>query len=93
MLLFVRGKLEMRYYIGILILTSVGFLFVALLGFTLYYGGFGSDFSALFEENHDFLGHFNDSHRQNAMDSNFNDAFNKIRTIIYEPYMTLKNKS
>jgi len=94
MLIFEVNQLEMRYYIGILILTSVGYLFVFLLGFTMYYGGFGNNFSLLFEEDDEIIRVVQEQRNQhNVMDSNFYDAFDKIHTVIYEPYLVLKNKT
>lgn len=93
LLLFWKGLLDAKYYIGVLILTSVGYLFVILLGFTIYYGGFGNNFSLLFEEENDLFEFLRAQRNQNIMDSNFNDAFDKIKTVIYEPYLVLKNKT
>lgn len=92
-LLFEQDTIDHKYYIGVIILTSVGYLFVLLLGLTIYYGGFGSNFTLLFDEELEVIDFLRSQRTHNVMDSNFNDAFNKIHTVIYEPYLILKNKT
>lgn len=89
-LIFERYSIDAKYFVGVLILTAVGYLFVILLGLTIYYGGFGTNFSLLFEEDIELFEIIRERRTQNAMDSNFYDAFNKIHTVIYEPYLMLK---
>jgi len=92
-LIFLKNTIESKYFVGVLILTSVGYLFVILLGLTIYYGGFGHNFSLLFEEELNPVEIMRQHRNTNAMDSNFNDAFDKIHTVIYEPYLSLKNRT
>lgn len=87
---FQYDVVDPKYYVGVVILTIVGFMFVVMLGMAMCYGGFGDNFALLFED----LGDHPEQRRaHNAMDSNFYDAFDKIHTVIYEPYLTLKNKT
>jgi hypothetical protein len=93
-ILFFNGdQIEAKYYVGVLILTSVGFIFVILLGLTIYYGGFGNNFSLLFDDETEVFDFIRRQRNLHAMDSNFYDAFDKIHTVIYEPYLVLKNKT
>lgn len=92
MQVFEKHVIELKYYIGVTILTAVGFLFVILLVASIWYGGFGDNFALLFDE--EDLAAMQVAHvPRNVMDSNFYDAFDNIHTVIYEPYLTLKNKT
>lgn len=92
-MIFQHHSIESKYFIGVLILTSVGYLFVVLLGITIYYGGFGSNFSLLFDDEVEIFQMARSQQNHNAMDSQFYDAFDKIHTVIYEPYLMMKNKT
>lgn len=92
-----RYILDPKYYIGVIVLTLVGLMFVGLLAFTIYYGGFTNNFLLMFEDDVELFANIRESivirRQQNPMNSEFYDAFNKIPTVIYENYLVLKNKT
>ncbi|CAI2371292.1 unnamed protein product [Moneuplotes crassus] len=95
MLIFQSRELEMKYIVGIIILTSIGLIFVALIVITAYWGGTGVNFGALFEEEVEptiFFSGFHIHYRQEMPNADFHDTFDQINSVIYEPYMSLKNK-
>ena len=87
-----RYKIDPKYYIGVIVLTAVGILFVIMLIAILR-----NNYFLLLDDDTDIFSFINHSFQQrnhnNQMDSDFYDAFDKIHSVIYEPYLTLKNKT